>query len=219
MFSALTLVCLWSGRAFLLHQQWIGSIVNLLGIAGTAVVLFASTNVDALLMLVMFFSSGRFHPRSIVAGEFLGAAVVVAASLLCAAASILIPASDLAWLGLMPLGLGVWQLFRAPDMDASVDRPLARHGRDVLVIAMITLSHSADNVAAYVPYFATTHWHERLLVVGIFAVMMGVWCWLARALLRHPLAAASVQRVGRWLTPLVLIALGMWILAGLMHHG
>jgi cadmium resistance protein CadD (predicted permease) len=194
--------------------------VNLIGTAGTAIILFASTNVDALLMLIVFFSSGRFHPRTIVAGEYLGGAIVVVGSLLCAAASVLIPPHDLAWLGLMPLALGCWQLFRRRSPSgAKMDHPLSSRRRDVLVIAMITLSHSADNVAVYVPYFATTRWSDRLLVVAIFAVMTGAWCGLAYALLRHPQAAKSVRGVGRWMTPFVLILLGAWILSGLFPRG
>jgi cadmium resistance protein CadD (predicted permease) len=194
--------------------------VFLIEVLGSAILLFASTNVDALLMLVMFFSSGRFHPRSVVAGEFLGAGVVVGASLLCAAAAVLVPSSELAWAGLLPLGLGIWQLFwPGTGGNASAAGPVAGRRRDVLVIAMVTLSHSADNIAVYVPYFATIGWYGRVLVVGVFAVMMGLWCWLARALLRHPFAARYVRGVGRWLTPVVLIALGVWILMGLVHRG
>jgi cadmium resistance protein CadD (predicted permease) len=191
--------------------------VNVLATLCTAVILFASTNIDALLMLVVFFGSRRFHARSIIAGEFLAGAIVILGSVLCAAASVLISRHALAWLGVVPLALGVWQLVHPVKSELTdLDANLPRHGRNVLLLAMVGLSHSADNVAVYVPYFAASGWNRTLIAVSVFMGMTALWCAVAYSLVRHPLAEKYVRLAGRWVTPLVLILLGLWILSGLL---
>ena len=84
------------------------------GVALTAVVLFAATNIDDLVMLtvVSITSRAEGHPRRwhIWAGQYAGFAVLVAVSLAAAAGLALVPLHWLWPLGLLPLGLGLARL-------------------------------------------------------------------------------------------------------------
>ena len=53
----------------------------MLSIVGLAVVLFASTNVDDLFVLVGFLADPRYETRQVVFGQYLGVATLVAVSL------------------------------------------------------------------------------------------------------------------------------------------
>ncbi|HEX6386837.1 MAG TPA: cadmium resistance transporter, partial [Anaerolineae bacterium] len=75
----------------------------------TAVVTFAATNVDDILVLVMFFSqvNASFRPRHVVIGQYLGFAILVSVSLLGFLGSLVIPRPWLGLLGLAPIAIGV----------------------------------------------------------------------------------------------------------------
>ncbi|MFL5538288.1 MAG: cadmium resistance protein, partial [Longimicrobiaceae bacterium] len=60
--------------------------MDTLSLLGLAVAVFVSTNIDDIFLLSAFFADGHLRPRSIVAGQFLGIGVLVAASTLAALA-------------------------------------------------------------------------------------------------------------------------------------
>src|SRR5262245_41644600 len=82
---------------------------------GTAIVVFAVTDIDDLVLLAAFFGDPQLRPRAIVMGQFAGIALLTAVSALAAYAAIAVPAAWISWLGLLPLGLGLfklWELWR-----------------------------------------------------------------------------------------------------------
>ena len=190
-----------------MHQGW------------TAAVVFASTDIDDLVLLTAFFADLRLRRGAIVAGQFLGIAGLVGASLAAAAASLAVPPHWPALLGVVPLGLGLWKLpalwRRGHDEDETVAAASAGHrsaaGAQALAVAAVTVANGGDNLGVYIPLFARdlSGWPVYLLV---FALMTAVWCWAGHAFVRHPAGAALMQRWGHAVLPAVLIALGVWIL-------
>lgn len=181
---------------------------------------FASTDIDDLVLLTAFFADARLRRGSIVAGQFLGIGALLGASLLAAAASLAVPPHWPALLGLVPLGLGLWKLpdlwRRQTDGDddaAGAERAgrRASAGAQALSVAAVTIANGGDNLGVYIPLFARdlSVWPVYLLV---FALMTALWCWMGHAFVRHPAGAALMQRWGHAILPLVLIALGLWIL-------
>jgi len=188
--------------------------------AWAAAVVFASTDIDDLVLLTAFFADARLRRGSIVAGQFLGIATLLAASLLAAAASLAVPPHWPALLGLVPLGLGLWKLpdlWHRPAGDDDDAAGAERAGRrssaaaQALSVAAVTIANGGDTLGVYIPLFARdlSVWPVYLLV---FALMTAVWCWMGHAFVRHPAGAALMQRWGHAILPLVLIALGLWIL-------
>jgi cadmium resistance protein CadD (predicted permease) len=186
----------------------------------TAAVVFASTDIDDLVLLTAFFADARLRRGCIVAGQFLGIGALLGASLVAAAASLAVPPHWPAALGLVPLVLGLWKLpdlwrRRHDDSDEAMDAQRAGQrvsaGAQVLAVAAVTIANGGDNLGVYIPLFA-----RDLSVLPIyllvFALLTAVWCWAGHSFVKHPAGAALMQRWGHAILPLVLIALGAWIL-------
>jgi cadmium resistance protein CadD (predicted permease) len=186
----------------------------------TAAVVFASTDIDDLVLLTALFADPRLRRGAIVAGQFFGIAALLGAGLAAAAASLAVPPHWPALLGVVPLGVGLWKLpalwRRGPDQDdetanaAGAGRRSAA-GAQALAVAALTIANGGDNLGVYIPLFARdlAVWPVYLLV---FALMTAAWCWAGHAFVRHPAGAALMQRWGHAILPAVLIALGAWIL-------
>jgi len=192
-------------------------------VGGLAVLLFASTNVDDLFLLLALFGDARLRTRQIVLGQSLGIGALIITSLMVAWGAIVLPRPWISWLGLLPLLLGLKGLLDLKRPVIPEDRGQLLAGtlasrRVTLAIAGVTIANGADNVSAYAPVFAVLHGSELGLMIAIFVCLIGVWCygahWLARA------APASMRRepAFRFVTPVVLVVLGLWILAGLIRN-
>jgi cadmium resistance protein CadD (predicted permease) len=188
---------------------------------GTAIVVFVATNVDDILLLAALFG-GALMARAVVAGQFVGIAVLTAVSVGAAYAATAVPAQWIRWLGLLPIGLGVWllvQLWRkrgqGDDDDDEVIKERAFEARlhsQVLAVAAITIANGGDNLSVYIPLFARDV-SVLPLYIGVFTVLTGAWCWLGYALVKNPLGGAVMARWGHILLPFVLIAIGVHILS------
>jgi cadmium resistance protein CadD (predicted permease) len=76
------------------------------------IVSFAATNVDDILILVMFFSQVdvSFHKLHVVLGQYMGFLVLLSVSLLGFLGTLVIPYPRIGILGLAPITLGVCRL-------------------------------------------------------------------------------------------------------------
>ncbi len=123
---------------------------------GIGIGVFASTNVDDLLLLAAFFADRRWRTGAVVAGQFLGIAALTAASATAALLAFVVPPGVVALLGLLPLALGVrsvWRLRRrsaAADTNDDNDAPPAAPRRaatgQALAIAAVTIANGGDNL-------------------------------------------------------------------------
>jgi cadmium resistance protein CadD (predicted permease) len=179
----------------------------------TAIVVFAGTTVDDLVILVALFvarrRNGRPRARSIILGQYAGFAAILAVALLAAAGLRIVPDRWVGLLGLIPIGFGVWELRRLRSKDTDSPPPLASTaGR----IGTITFINGADNISVFAPLFRSVHLMGSLLATGLFLILVGVWCALAALLGSHRGLVAVLGRVSHWLVPVVFIAVGVLIL-------
>ena len=92
----------------------------------TAVVAFATTNIDDIFLLMLFFSQVNvtFRPQHIVLGQYLGFAVLVGVSVLGYFGALAIPRTWIGLLGLLPITLGIRKLLKreteSPETTPSV---------------------------------------------------------------------------------------------------
>jgi cadmium resistance protein CadD (predicted permease) len=195
-----------------------------LGVLGVAAVVFASTNVDDVFLLAAFFADSHLRGRSVVLGQFLGIGALVAASAAAAWASLAVPEGYPALLGVVPLALGLQKILalRAThartdideaDVQAAESRAERRTHSQVLAVAGVTVANGGDNLGVYIPLFAR---EPRLIAfyAGVFAVMTALWCLLGYRLVRNRVIGDQLRRYGHVTLPVVLIALGIWILSG-----
>ncbi|HEY4929426.1 MAG TPA: cadmium resistance transporter [Acidimicrobiales bacterium] len=173
---------------------------------------FVVTNVDDFVLLTaLFVTVGRGGPsnRQIVAGQYLGMALLVTASALAALGLSTVPERWIGLLGLIPIGLGLRGLSVARRTPAGDDMRAAVTG--MAGVAALTISDGADNVSVYIPLFRQAGAGVTGTYVLVFAVLVGVWCAVARAVAARRQLIAVIEHVGHWLVPLVYIAIGIRI--------
>lgn len=176
-------------------------------LAGLAV--FAATNVDGLFLTAALLSSPATRLRDVVAGTYAGIGVLYGVSALGSLVALIIPAGTIALLGLVPMAIGLKQLLTRENPEETAP---SAHG--VLAVAGINIAAGGDNIGVYTPLFAASSGPAIALYGALFAVLTGLLCWAAHRLVSHPSLGAPVRRYGPRLVPWVLIALGVWILAG-----
>ena len=181
-----------------------------------------STNIDDTFLLAAFFADPNMRSHAVVVGQYLGIGLLVVVSALASMLALALPSGWIALLGVVPLLLGLAQLRSAfganggaESHDIDYRKPDARPTlrSQVVVVAAVTVANGADNIGVYVPLFATNLGAITVYVLT-FAVMTGVWCVLGYWLVNNPLFGGTLRRYGRVVLPIVLIALGVYILSG-----
>jgi cadmium resistance protein CadD (predicted permease) len=170
---------------------------------------FVSTNLDDLVLLALWFSLTGSRVVPIVTGQCLGIGALVLASLAGAFMALAIPPRWIPLIGVVPIALGIKYLV-ARDEDDNSGEPSS--GIGVLAVAGVTIANGADNIAVYIPLFASRP-RAWPAYVTIFALCTLAWCALGRALVAQPLVGAALQRYGHRIMPWVLIAIGVHVLA------
>jgi cadmium resistance protein CadD (predicted permease) len=176
-----------------------------------AVVVFASTDVDDIVVLIAFFADPRLRPRQIVLGQYFGIGALCAVSIAGSFAALILPLSHIGLLGLAPIAIGAKKLWDA-RRGAAVTVEAKRHAAGIVAVALVTIANGGDNIAVYTPLFASRGAGDIAVFLAVFLAMTGIWCLLARWIVRHPMIGAPIRRSGHRIVPLVLIALGVLIL-------
>ena len=189
----------------------------MLATIAAAIGMFAATNIDDIVVLtVLFVASSRGGPRGwqIVLGQYLGFATLVAISVVAALGLTIIPDEWVGFLGLIPLGIGIFGLVRGlqngRDDDDEAESALKAVG--VLGIAGITIANGADNISLYTPIFRTISPTDTAITIVVFLVLVGVWCLIGRLIGTHKAVTETLERIEHWLVPAVFIGLGLFIL-------
>jgi cadmium resistance protein CadD (predicted permease) len=178
-----------------------------LAVLSASIVTFAATNIDDAFLLTFFFAS-RIPARRIVVGQYIGFAAIIGVSLIGVWAAVEIPHRWIHFLGILPLAIGIKQLFQARRTE--LEGPHRSSG-NIVSVAAITLSNGADNVGVYVPFFIKGRAYLGLILI-VYAVLVALWCFAGRWLGGHSLVMRSVDRWGRWAAPLIFVALGIYVL-------
>jgi cadmium resistance protein CadD (predicted permease) len=189
-------------------------------IVAEAAGLFAITNVDDIVVLSLFFgrSAGQHGAaRRIVAGQYLGFTAILAITVAAAYGATFLPESAIAYLGLVPLALGLWaarQAWKHHRQGGSGEQQPGnkQDGQTVLQVAAVTFASGSDDIGVFLPIFARAGAAEISVYVAVFLVLVGVWCAAGWFFATRPTIASVIGRWGHILHPLVLIALGLFIL-------
>lgn len=176
-------------------------------LAGVA--MFAATNIDNLFLTAALLSDRSFRARDVVLGTYAGIGALYAISAAGSLVSLVVPPAVIAFLGVVPIAIGLKQLWKR---EAAQTAAVGQGG--ILAVAALNIAMGADNIGVYTPVFAASTAEAVAFYGGLFAVLIGLWCYAAHRLVNHPSIGAPVRRYGPRLVPYVLIALGLWILSG-----
>jgi len=198
-------------------------IIELLKPFSTGLTAFTATNLDDVLILLLFFSqvNSAFRRRHIIAGQYLGFAALVAISLPGCFGSLILPRPWIGMLGLVPIAIGISRLvFNESEEEETPETPteVNRSWWSGLIssqsysVAAVTFANGGDNIGIYVPLFASSSALSLTIILSVFFTLVGVWCYVADRLTQLPTIASSLTQYGNQLVPFVLIGLGILIL-------
>lgn len=181
----------------------------------TSIIAFASTNIDDIFILTLFFGDQRYKSSEIYFGQYLGIIVLIGVSVIGSLIGNLIDSKYIGLLGLFPMYLGIQQL-RSLIKGERQEEKLAQTGKrlrtGMLAVAAVTIANGGDNIGTYIPLFAMLTATEKSIMIAIFLIMVMIWLMVAKYLRSHPLLASAISRYGHIITPIVLCLLGLFIL-------
>ena len=196
------------------HRVIVSSVLPAIG-------LFFLTNIDDIIVLALFFARGagqRGTTARILGGQYLGFIGILGAAVLVAlGAGAFLPEGAIPYFGLIPLLLGLrvaWQVWRNRDNDDNDDDEAKVAGKKVGVwtVAAVTFANGGDNIGVYVPVFLNVGPTAVVAYCGVFLALVIVLVWLAKFVATRPPIAEALERWEHILFPVVLIALGLFIL-------
>lgn len=173
---------------------------------------FAATNVDNLVLLVGWMLSGRVPRHHIFMGYALGMASLLVIAFGLGFSSNAIPVQYLGYLGIIPILSGVKMLFEL-RRKANVDVDQGPTPKaSIFAISSTQLANGVDTILVFSPLLADSRGGIDYLIVGCFALMVAAWFGVARFLTLHASQLKGVTLAGKWLAPLVMILVGLYIL-------
>jgi cadmium resistance protein CadD (predicted permease) len=194
---------------------------------------FATTFDDNLYLTLFFGKVNRsFRPRHVVIGEYLGFTALITVSLVGFLGGLMIPEGWIGLLGLLPVAIGIRQLFEQHTQD---DKDLIHTVSDTLKgaptrshprpkslwatlrdpqtyrVSAVTIANGGNNIGIYVPLFASSTLPSLGIIVSVCYATIGLWCLVSYHLTRQPAIAFMTARYARRFFPFVLIWLGLRI--------
>jgi cadmium resistance protein CadD (predicted permease) len=188
-----------------------------------AVLSFIATEIDDFLVAVIIFAqyTKKTERASIVAGKYIGLAVLAGGSAFLAVFLSRFPHQYIGFLGLVPFALGIKRCF-----EKNGDDPADKSNTDVkqeaaliLFSISITIGSGGDNLGVYIPLFASMNSAAKLITLIVYAFMQAAWCALQIMTAAILPVKKIISRTSRILVPAVFILLGLWILSmnGTIH--
>jgi cadmium resistance transport/sequestration family protein len=180
----------------------------------TGLTAFCATNLDDILVLLVFFSqvNNSFRRRHIVVGQYLGFTILVLASLPGFFGSLILPKPWIGLLGIVPIVIGISRLLEEQTDDLEESQPATTTESSFLSflspqtcgVAAVTFANGGDNIGIYVPLFANSTWLSLLITIGEFFLLVGIWCYAAYKLTQTKAIADLLTNYGNNLIPFVL---------------
>lgn len=177
---------------------------------------FISTSIDNLFLLVTLSLHPKYGVAKVRQGYLLAVLVMIGICLLFAQGIQKLPVNLVPYIGLIPLGIGLyelWQLFRR-SKSTEVTNPdiKLKDGGSFLTIALIMITHSWDSVAVLAPLLSDTRpgligW----MVVSIIAAAT-ILTFGAQKAVGHPKTKSFLERYAPKALPFLLIGVGLYIL-------
>ena len=189
---------------------------NLLTAIITGVVAFIATNIDDIVILLVFFSQvdENFRPWHIVVGQYLGFTILIIFSLPGLFGGLILPQSWIGLLGLIPIAIGISSLVnKETEQLADVSQEITPSFLipTIYTVAAITVANGSDNISIYIPLFSSTQLESFLIIIGLFFLLLAIWCYVAYQLTHQQKIANFLTKYGNYLVPFVLMSLGIVI--------
>lgn len=172
---------------------------------------FIATNIDDILLLMLFFGVSKpKRGKNIVMGHLLGLSALSVLSLIGGWGAGLLSDKFTALLGIVPILLGIREFSQLRKDNQ--DEAISSHSLSIRSVALITVASGGDNVGIYIPLLAGLSVMDTLVTLAVFLFLGLLWCFLGYYMTRLPLLRNIIEKYGKYITPPVLILLGIYIL-------
>ncbi len=185
----------------------------------TSIITFASTNVDDIFVLSMFYGNKQSRHSNIIIGQYLGITALIGISLAASLLGFVVPRAYIGLLGLIPLTIGIIGILKLGEIKSAdpLNAPDLKEEKNVApgsiwVVAAVTFANGGDNIGIYTPLFAVHTIAENLLIIAVFLGMTFAWCMLGKYLTRHPLVSQKIEKYGHIVVPVVLSIIGVIVI-------
>jgi cadmium resistance transport/sequestration family protein len=177
----------------------------------SAFVSFVSTNIDDILVLMLFFSqvNTAVKKRHIIIGQYLAIGALTIISIIGALGISIVPQEYVRLFGLIPIALGIKACFghkkENTDKESYINLTITK-------VFCVTFANGGDNIGIYIPLFTTMNLVDLLATILIFALLIGLWCFIGIKLGEHPFIQRNIKKYKHIFIPIVFIGLGLFIL-------
>ncbi|HFQ8821578.1 TPA: CadD family cadmium resistance transporter [Streptococcus pneumoniae] len=186
----------------------------------SAIGVYISTSIDYLIILIILFAqlSQNKQKWHIYAGQYLGAGLLVGASLVAAYVVNFVPEEWMVGLlGLIPIYLGIRFAIVGEDAEEEEEEIIERLEQSKAnqlfwTVTLLTIASGGDNLGIYIPYFASLDWSQTLVALLVFVIGIIIFCEISRVLSSIPLIFETIEKYERIIVPLVFILLGLYIM-------
>lgn len=176
---------------------------------------FMATNLDNLVLMVALF--GRYSDRrhEVMFGYLSGMLIIAAITYYVGKLAGTAPVEYLGFLGVIPVIIGLVEVYRLFRNKGVVEDPVMPGVGSTAVAAtlMAQLSNSTDTIITYSVLFSDANDLGDNLVLASFIGMALLIAAIAYMALRHPWLSRPLQHYGHYITPLILITVGMYVLS------
>lgn len=193
-------------------------LIEAFSVASVAAASYASTNFDNLVVVAAYAAKSEFRPVFLKITFVLVCLAVLLLSLGLAHAADALPAAKIRYLGVIPMGLGVYHLaklifgrFSAEDSRLD-ERPGLVGLAGYLGFVLALFANSGDSVIVLAPLLADL---KPVFVLACFGAALAVTVMmssLADFLASHSTWRSYVERISNWALPFLLIGIGILIL-------
>lgn len=186
--------------------------ILVIGIAASA---YMATNFDNLVLMVGLL--GRYSDRryEVMFAYVCGMVIIGAVSYYVGKLAGVFPVNYIGLLGIFPVLIGLFELVRLFRNQGIVRDPAAAGvGSSAVAATLLTqLSNSTDTVVTFSVLFSDSNDLADELVVATFAAMALLFAVAARGALRYNWLSRPMQLYGHYITPLILITVGLYVLS------
>jgi cadmium resistance protein CadD (predicted permease) len=184
-------------------------------VIGVAAGAFMATNLDNLVLMIGLFGRYSDLRHEVLFGYLAGMLIIGAVTFYVGKLAGYAPVQYLGLLGIVPVLIGLTEIVRLFRNKGVVHDPVVPGAGSTAVVATLLaqLGNSTDTIITYSVLFSDANDLADYLVVLSFAGMASLLALMAYLALRHPWLSRPVQLYGHYITPLILITVGMYVLS------
>lgn len=189
---------------------------DLVAILAVSITALLATSMDNLAILVALYARFRGRALLVTLGHLAATAVVVVAAWFLGESAAYVPIDYVGLLGLVPLAIGLYWLYRLLRGNGEAPASPAagiRGGTVIAAAAMSLAGNSVDTVLTMAVVFADSKREvDGLVLLGAMLAAL-LLAELARRAVANPALGPIVERYSQRIAPFVMIGIGVYVLA------